>query len=327
MASQGAHPACLFLALTLLVTGAATAILCTAILTNYWELITFDREAVEAITARHNNTHTLTWLWEGKVGKVVIQLDKPLKVRRQVGVAPGPVGHGGINAMKTQRFRRQTSRVIYLVPHHGGIWTLCVGLSEEEMEEEDNKKKESMYEKKKKTEEGGEEEKDGGRRRRSKRQETEQRQLHDKFPLSGCINYLSSHSMGSSEKNDWVQRMQNLSISCALVCCILLGASAVVGSFGIIQRQISAVLITGVMYILASTFGLFCLTIMHFKRRTKKDCGVLDSQVTPEYSSARVFETGWSLELGWGGVVTCLAAALLWLLLARIMRYNPISLS
>ncbi|MPC46917.1 hypothetical protein E2C01_040648 [Portunus trituberculatus] len=70
MASQGAHPACLFLALTLLMTGAATAILCTAILTNYWELITFDREAVEAITARHNNTHTLTWLWEGKVGKV-----------------------------------------------------------------------------------------------------------------------------------------------------------------------------------------------------------------------------------------------------------------
>ncbi|KAG0715284.1 hypothetical protein GWK47_012296 [Chionoecetes opilio] len=169
--------------------------------------------------------------------------------------------------------------------------------------------------------------------------------------MSGCINYLSPHSLGSNDKNDWVQsksrsvsitsscpthttrkegwvqRMQNLSISCALVCCILLAASAVVGLFGIVQRQISAVLITGVMYILASTFGLFCLTIMHFKRRTKKDCGVLDSQVTPEYSSARVFQTGWSLDLGWGGVVTCLAAALLWLLLARIMRYNPISLS
>ncbi|KAG7178175.1 hypothetical protein Hamer_G003964 [Homarus americanus] len=54
---------------------------------------------------------------------------------------------------------------------------------------------------------------------------------------------------------------------------------------------------------------------MHFKRKTKKDCGILDSQ------------TGWSLDLGWGGVVTCLVAALLWLLLARIMRYNPISLS
>lgn len=70
MASQGAHPACLFLALTLMVTGAATAILCTAILTNYWELITFDREAVEAITRKHSDTHNLTWMWGGKVGKV-----------------------------------------------------------------------------------------------------------------------------------------------------------------------------------------------------------------------------------------------------------------
>ncbi|XP_069166122.1 uncharacterized protein [Procambarus clarkii] len=211
---------------------------------------------------------------------------------------------------RSLRFRRQTSRVIYLVPLHGGIWTLCVGLSE-----------------------------------------LEQEQLRNAgFPLIGCINYLSPHFAESNQKNDWVQsksgsvsvtsscshsnnkndwvtRMQNLSISCSLVCCILLGASAVVGTFGIIQRQISAVLITGVMYILATTFGLFCLTIMHFKRKTKKDCGILDSQVTPEYSVARVFQTGWSLDLGWGGVVTCLAAAMLWLLLARIMRYNPISLS
>ncbi|KAK4309408.1 hypothetical protein Pmani_018984 [Petrolisthes manimaculis] len=147
----------------------------------------------------------------------------------------------------------------------------------------------------------------------------------------GCINYLYPHDDGNRDddekNNNWVQRMQNLSISCALVCCILLVASAVVGTFGIIQRQISAVLITGVMYILASTFGLFCLTIMHFKRKTKKDCGVLDKQVRAEYTSTLIFETGWSLDLGWGGVVTCVAAALLWLLLARIMRYNPISLS
>ncbi|XP_071518562.1 uncharacterized protein [Panulirus ornatus] len=282
MASQGAHPACLFLALTLLVTGAATVILCTAILTNHWEVITFDKDAVEAITAKHNTTHNLTWLWNGKVGKVVIQLHHPMKLRRQE-----ESGRSQRLRARSIRFRRQTSRVIYLAPLHGGIWTLCVGLSERE-----------------------------------------QKHLRDQgFPLFGCINYLSPHFAKSSDKNDWVQRMQNLSISCSLVCCILLGASAVVGSFGIIQRQISAVLITGVMYILASTFGLFCLTIMHFKRKTKKDCVVLDSQVTPEYSPARVFQTGWSLDLGWGGVVTCLVAALLWLLLARIMRYNPISLS
>ncbi|KAG7178174.1 hypothetical protein Hamer_G003962 [Homarus americanus] len=73
MASQGAHPACLFLALTLLITGAATAILCSAILTNHWEVITFDKTRVASIAAKHNATHTLTWLWNGKVGKVSVQ--------------------------------------------------------------------------------------------------------------------------------------------------------------------------------------------------------------------------------------------------------------
>lgn len=45
--------------------------------------------------------------------------------------------------------------------------------------------------------------------------------------------------------------MHNLSISCAMVCVILLASAALLGAFGIIKRQISAVLITGVMYILA----------------------------------------------------------------------------
>jgi len=45
--------------------------------------------------------------------------------------------------------------------------------------------------------------------------------------------------------------MQNLSISCALVCLIILGSSALVGTFGVLKHQISAVLVTGVMYLLA----------------------------------------------------------------------------
>lgn len=48
-----------------------------------------------------------------------------------------------------------------------------------------------------------------------------------------------------------VSGMQNLSISCALVCLIILGSAALVGAFGVCQRQISAILITGVMYLLA----------------------------------------------------------------------------
>jgi hypothetical protein len=56
-----------------------------------------------------------------------------------------------------------------------------------------------------------------------------------------CLFFFSLH----------IQGMQNLSISCSLVCLIILGSAALVGAFGICQRQVSAVLVTGVMYLLA----------------------------------------------------------------------------
>lgn len=58
--------------------------------------------------------------------------------------------------------------------------------------------------------------------------------------------------------------MQNLSISCALVCLIVLGAAALVGAFGILKHQISAVLVTGVMYLLAGKIKLL-IVIEFFK--------------------------------------------------------------
>lgn len=54
--------------------------------------------------------------------------------------------------------------------------------------------------------------------------------------------------------------MQNLSISCALVCLIILGSAALVGAASICQRQISAILVTGVMYLLAGNLGFSVLT-------------------------------------------------------------------
>ena len=45
--------------------------------------------------------------------------------------------------------------------------------------------------------------------------------------------------------------MHNLSISCGLVCVILLASAALLGAFGIFKRQLSAVLVTGVMYVLS----------------------------------------------------------------------------
>ena len=74
MASQGAHPACLFLAVTLLVTATSTVMLSTAILTNHWEVITFDHDMVNAIAQKHNGTHSLQWLYEKQVGKVSLNL-------------------------------------------------------------------------------------------------------------------------------------------------------------------------------------------------------------------------------------------------------------
>lgn len=135
--------------------------------------------------------------------------------------------------------------------------------------------------------------------------------------------------------------MQNLSISCALVCLIILGSAALVGAFGVCQHQISAVLVTGVMYLLAASFALFTLAIIHFKRTNSKPRtdmidpeGSMDGVVSVHHLStkriydllaARIFTTSWSLDLGWGGVMLCVMTSVLWILLSKIMRFNPIS--
>lgn len=124
-------------------------------------------------------------------------------------------------------------------------------------------------------------------------------QLHSLFPESFIFSLRS------------ISGMQNLSISCSLVCLIILGCAALIGFFGLCMHQISAVLVTGVMYLLAgkmhnslyclpiaswwhfihlslslsltkkkyyyivlATFALFTLTIIHFKRAQDHRAGV-----------------------------------------------------
>lgn len=130
---------------------------------------------------------------------------------------------------------------LFLVPMHGGIWTLCIDITESDM------------------------------------------RFLGRFGFPNavkCINYLADEVVLSGEdlyrntgfpsinhprirKNcidNWnesqfwsieILGMQNLSISCSLVCMIILGSAALVGAFGVCQRQISAILVTGVMYLLA----------------------------------------------------------------------------
>ncbi|XP_001999436.3 uncharacterized protein LOC6573353 [Drosophila mojavensis] len=282
-------PPVLFLFVTLLMTTSATAMLCAAIMTDHWEHVTWDRTSLDRYSNR-SGLH-LEWLLDEQVAML-----KPDK-------------------RADHRFRRDS---VFLVPMHGGIWTLCIDLPIAQLQE---------------------------------------LRRNPKFPRGAppCVNYLAGsmeNARGEEQRNDWQHsesqvitlqphlRMQNLSISCSLVCLIILGSAALVGAFGVCQRQISAILITGVMYLLAALFALFTLMIIHFKRQQGRP--MLDSDydgtvdgivarpggvaiVAKPLLGARVFLTSWSLDLGWGGVVLCAITSVLWILLSKIMRYNPFS--
>ncbi|XP_045476790.1 uncharacterized protein LOC123682286 [Harmonia axyridis] len=261
------HPSVFFLLGTLLLTTCATAMLCGAIMTDHLEEVSWDRYALEDLS---NSTVRIQWYLDGKVAKIMT--------------------NDGKNKI-----------IAFLVPMHGGIWTLCVSLTSEEIE------------------------------------------LLGEIgfpPVIQCVNYLSGGldgMRGYEPRADWQHRMQNLSISCALVCLIVLGSAALVGAFGVFQHQISAVLVTGVMYLLAASFALFSLTIIHFKRlqnkpRLDESESMVDGVVSPmggkgvsELLGARIFTTSWSLDLGWGGVILCVMTSILWILLSKIMRFNPIT--
>ncbi|XP_017143991.1 uncharacterized protein LOC108156809 [Drosophila miranda] len=282
-------PPVLFLFVTLLMTTSATAMLCAAIMTDHWEHVTWDRNSLDRYSNR-SGLH-LEWLLEDQVAML-----KPDK-------------------RADHRFRRDS---VFLVPMHGGIWTLCIDLPIQQLQE---------------------------------------LRRNPKFPRGAppCVNYLAGsmeNARGEEQRNDWQHsesqvitlqphlRMQNLSISCSLVCLIILGSAALVGAFGVCQRQISAILITGVMYLLAALFALFTLMIIHFKRQQGRPMldsdydGTVDGIVArpggvaimaKPLLGARIFLTSWSLDLGWGGVVLCAITSVLWILLSKIMRYNPFS--
>lgn len=91
------HPSVFFLLGTLVLTTCATGMLCGAIMTDHWEEVTWDKRAVEELA---NNTVRVKWLLDGKIAKVTQNDDddRPLS---------------------------------FLVPMHGGIWTLCLSLTGE----------------------------------------------------------------------------------------------------------------------------------------------------------------------------------------------------
>ncbi|XP_011331133.2 uncharacterized protein LOC105275747 isoform X3 [Ooceraea biroi] len=269
---RAAGPRLVFLFATLVLTFAATGLLCGAIMSDHWEEISWDKEDLI-----HANV-SLTWYLDGQVAKLESSVDH------------------------RPNHRRVASSSSFLVPMHGGIWIMCVSLSEEEI----------------------------------------QLLSQIDFPQEKCINYLTPNEAHEETRVAWQNRMQNLSISCSLVCLIILGCAALIGFFGLCRHQISAVLVTGVMYLLAenlrfvpATFALFTLTIIHFKRVQDRgiklpavdgpEDGVIGTPVLRGVLKARRFTTAWSMDLGWGGATLCALAAVAWILLSKIMRFSPIA--
>ncbi|XP_058796592.1 uncharacterized protein LOC131667272 isoform X2 [Phymastichus coffea] len=267
-------PRLVFLFATLVLTCAATGLLCAAIMSDHWEEVDWDREALERA-----NVSPVTWLLDGKVGRIE------------------PTLGGGSSQQAKHHVVGDRSRAqpAFVVPMHGGIWTMCVSLTDEEIE------------------------------------------LLGRvgFPQERCINYLTPDEAHEEMRAAWQNRMQNLSISCSLVCLIILGAAVFVGFFGLCRHQISAVLVTGVMYLLAATFALFTLTIIHCKRSQDRannrvildgpEDGVVGGTVDRQLLKARRFVNSWSMDFGWSGVTLSALASLAWILLSKIMRFSPIS--
>ncbi|KAJ8664483.1 hypothetical protein QAD02_006145 [Eretmocerus hayati] len=244
-------------------------------MSDHWEEVTWDKDALTL-----SGVHP-TWYLDGKVGRL-----DPISASRFAQQQPHHVLVSGGS--------RPRLGPAFLVPMHGGIWTMCVSLTDEEIKL--------------------------------------LAQLG--FPQERCINYLYPDEAHEEIRAAWQNRMQNLSISCSLVCLIILGCAVFVGFFGLCRHQISAVLVTGVMYLLAATFALFTLMIIHCKRSQERgrqvieygpEDGVAGGPVERHVLKARIFSNAWSMDLGWGGVCLSALASVAWILLSKIMRFSPIA--
>lgn len=283
---------CIFLTVTLAMTATASGFMVLSLMTDYWEYISFDRGRVTVIA--DNNTK-VEWLMDNQVARLHFLPVKPRPTPSAVmKLFSGPLMNKKKKKMATDSKQNSTS----LNRRKRDIRTVYLV---------------PMY--------------GGVWRICTNLNENQRRELaHWGYSHAWCKQYLSPDYV-SEGPNDWMTRMQNLSISCAMVCLILLASSALLGLFGIFKRQISAVLITGVMYILAAVFCVFTLSIMHFKRKTSKDCGLVDPMVPEKYQHAQITSMGWSLAIGWVSICFCLFTAFLWYLLSKIMRYGPITLT
>jgi hypothetical protein len=94
------------------------------------------------------------------------------------------------------------------------------------------------------------------------------------------------------------------------------------------------------LYFITALFALFTLMIIHLKRQKGKQLlesdydGTIDglyavaqdmTSISKTILNTRIFNTSWSLDLGWGGVALCALASFFWIFLSKLMRFTPLS--
>ncbi|GFQ73277.1 uncharacterized protein TNCT_281971 [Trichonephila clavata] len=253
---------CIFVFLTVILSGLSTVFLTFSLLSNEWEYLTYKTREVEELSRLKN--HTLQWL-PHDLGRLEIPEDQ-------------------VEATVTMKTDNKVA--VYLIPAFGGVNNLCPNITDA----------------------------------------AKMKMKEDGYDIENCISYLSNEKIIS--RDTWLDRMRNLAMSCAMVCLILLSFSAPLGLLGLFKKQISTIMVTGVMYILAGVFGVFNLAFMQFKR-VKPDgfytSTILDLNLPEEYMKLRIFSVGWPPTAEWAGLILCLIGSLFWLLLAKIYRFQILS--
>ncbi|XP_050542528.1 uncharacterized protein LOC126906202 isoform X1 [Daktulosphaira vitifoliae] len=294
-----------------------TVMLCSSIWTDHWDSVEWDIEQAIELLKTQNQSKTwfnkvyTEWIVNNTILKVTITTEK---------TTPRNNGDDLLVLAKYNHYKSDYDSMIndfgetvtvILTPMYGGIWTQCNALTDGQF---------------------------------IQLQEELVHQLDSKLPK--CMNYLAEDNTLEEQdfRPDWHLRMLKVSISCALVCIIIVGTALLIGLFSILQHQISAMLITAVLYILASTFGFFTLGIMYNKRRSTKIYGhkncnrslilisgmiKIGGDMCPtlrfwEYLlTSRIYSHSWSMSLGWIAVFFCIITSFLWILLSKNMKNAP----
>jgi hypothetical protein len=92
-------------------------------MTDHWEQVTWDRHKLDDIAVRQKNgtqvKWVLEWLLDGQVGWIVYTNGEGLR----------KVPDRKDTATSSESSAQGHEVAVFLIPMHGGIWTLCVSLT------------------------------------------------------------------------------------------------------------------------------------------------------------------------------------------------------